>query len=588
MSNETAVAMKIGTVAVPRNAKEIGTEYGGRTDIVELVLHSGIRNIQEGAFRGCTSLERFVLEEGGKYSLLQGCIYDGKTLVAYPPGLKDKEFEVPEETEKISDYAFNGNPYLKKIVIGDEVCSMTGRAFLGCKNLFSVRIGEYNDSFNTDGPIVFNGDSTELVYIPPMSKPKMLTLPEQERLGPACLADCRTLRILNLGDSLEDVAEDAFGESCRPKKLGIPDNVECRLPFKFAGKKGGNLAEKNIPGHMYRLYKDGVYRQIGEFDAIDFPMSEFEFERSEDEEPSFSPFGGIKFAPVKVTDASIDDIAGLEDVKTLIRNHIILPSRKPELFRTFDLNTSTGVLLYGPPGNGKTMLARAVAAELDADFFSVKPTDIHNCFVGESELRLKCLFETARKSERAVIFFDDFDSIGRARGNSLEPWQGDLIAELLIQMQGLEKHSGTLLVLAATNRPWELDSALLRPGRFGFQIHVGLPDAEARETIFRKRLAKIPCESIDCAYLADRTEGYNGADIEQVIDCAKMHRILEIGSGDGGEKMTLEDLEFALTQISSSVSKRDLRDIANYCRGEMMADGDETYVSRDQDVPGYN
>ena len=187
-----------------------------------------------------------------------------------------------------------------------------------------------------------------------------------------------------------------------------------------------------------------------------------------------------------------------------------------------------------------------------------------------------------------MIFFDDFDSIGRARGNSSEPWQGDLIAELLIQMQGLETHSGTLLVLAATNRPWELDSALLRPGRFGFQIHVGLPDAEARETIFRKRLAKIPCECIDCAYLADRTEGYNGADIEQVIDCAKMHRILEIGSGDGGGKMTLEDLEFALTQISSSVSKRDLRDIANYRRGETMADGDETYTSKDQDVPGYN
>ena len=297
------------------------------------------------------------------------------------------------------------------------------------------------------------------------------------------------------------------------------------------------------------------------------------------------------FRPVKVTDTRFSDIAGLEDAKELMYNNLILPAKHPELFDRFDMEGNTGVLLYGPPGTGKTMLARAVASEMDAKFYSIKSTDIRNCYVGKSEENIRELFETARNDGKAVIFFDDFDSLGRARGNSSEPWQSDLIDEILVQMQGIEKHSGRLMVLAATNRPWEIDSALMRSGRFSTHIHVGLPGPEAREKIISNRLSRIPhSDDIDIKVLARMTDGYNAADVEEVCRTAKMRRISQIDSGEGANEVTTEDFDFALSRVHSSVSRKDLQDIEEY-RETGCTPGSEVYKTKDipagEVPPGY-
>ncbi len=300
---------------------------------------------------------------------------------------------------------------------------------------------------------------------------------------------------------------------------------------------------------------------------------------------------GRGFRPMKVADTRFHDIAGLEEAKEQMYASLILPSKHPELFDRYGLEGNTGVLLYGPPGTGKTMLARAVASETDAKFYSVNPTDIRNAYVGRSEKNIRELFETAREDEKAVIFFDDFDSLGRSRGNSSEPWQTDMIDEILVQMQGIEEHNGKLMVLAATNRPWEIDSALMRSGRFSTHIHVGLPNREARETILRNSISKIPhAEDIDLAYVAVKTEGFNAADVEEVCRTAKMHRIQIIDSGSDVQDLCMEDLEFALSRVHSSVSSKDLKDIESYMATGSSPDSGNYFkkdVPAGEVPPGY-
>lgn len=163
-----------------------------------------------------------------------------------------------------------------------------------------------------------------------------------------------------------------------------------------------------------------------------------------------------------------------------------------------------------------------------------------------------------------MIFFDDFDSLGTKRGLGYQ-WCDTLVTEILTQMQGLERYNGTLLVLAATNRPWALDTALTRSGRFGIHLKVGLPEYEAREAMFRRKLSGIPIDGeIDYALLAERTEGYNGADIEEVCKAAKTFRVEEIGLRGGTPGLCMGDLECALKYVKPTVSARDIEDIDWY------------------------
>ena len=549
------------------------------------------RTIGEKAFFGCSSIEKF---ETGKdpdrtFWTYKGVLYGpGRRLVAYPAGYREKTFEMLETTEGIEDYAFCGCDFLRTIDLGPNVSEVTAKAFSGCRKLNYIQVTRGNERYCSMSGDLYREVGTVLVYMTPRPRRRLERLTGVERLESGCMADCDKIDSLVLHDSIEDIAPDAFGELCRPKKLFIDKNFDCDLPFSFPAAGDGGQ-EGMETGSIYRRRKDGGYEKIDVIPPLEDPFADFcsperlaYCDESEDDDDR-------DFRPISVAGAGFDSIAGLEDAKALMYQNLVLPAKHPDLFDRFELETTAGVLLYGPPGTGKTMLARAVASEIDAKFYSVKSTDIRSCWVGNSEKNIRKLFEAAREDHRAVIFFDDFDSLGRSRGNHGEPWQSDLIDEILVQMQGVERRKGCLMVLAATNRPWDIDSALKRSGRFTNQIYVGLPDIDARETIIRNRISGIPhAVDLDLRDVARRTEGYNGADVEEVCRTAKMHRVLQIDSGSPTDRITAEDFEYALSRVYSSVSKKDLRDMDSYRRTGGDPDAAEYVPDKEDSVPGYS
>ena len=548
-------------------------------------LPAFLEEIGEGAFFECTSVEEFKIDTDNKsLKVRRKALYSGNALIAYPAGCVDKEFEIPDGTVGISDLAFCGNPHINTIRIGSKIKSVTAKAFSGCRRLSKIRVSAANDDFLGVGDALYSDSGRTLVFVPPAPRRLFVRLMGVENLAPSCMAECRNIDAIHLHDCLESVAPDAFGETCRPKKVYVDTNFDCGLPF---GISMDDLdVDPHCGGAIFRRKRDGKYEFIGVMPPSEERVDEFD-------EPSVLMYGDreaeeSQFRPVKVDDTGFGDIAGLEDAKDAIYRSLILPAKNPDLFDRFGLETSTGVLLYGPPGTGKTMLARAVASEVDAKFYSIKSSDIRDCYVGESEENIRKLFETARNDKRAVIFFDDFDSLGRSRGNGHEPWQSDLIDELLVQMQGIEKHHGSLIVLAATNRPWEIDSALMRSGRFSTHIHVGLPNTDAREIIIRNSVSNVPlADDVDMGYVASKTEGYNGADVEEMCKAAKMRRICLIDAGDSTERITASDFEYALSTVHSSVSRKDLREIEKYRRTGGDPDSEEDYVPAEGRLPGY-
>ncbi|MCL2176875.1 MAG: AAA family ATPase [Firmicutes bacterium] len=230
----------------------------------------------------------------------------------------------------------------------------------------------------------------------------------------------------------------------------------------------------------------------------------------------------LKSKPEETTipTVSLDDIAGLDDAKKALEEKAILPMQHRELFKKYEKNRGGGILLFGLPGTGKTMFAQAVATELDAKFFPIKCSDIESKWVGESEKNIRRLFENARRYDKSVIFFDEFDTIGKKRS---EKKYDNTVQEILANMQGVENYENQPLVLAATNAPWLLDSALLRPGRFSDKIYIPLPDKKARLFMLNKHLKSVKLDTqIKLDKLADQLDGYSGADIVEICEKVKM------------------------------------------------------------------
>lgn len=214
------------------------------------------------------------------------------------------------------------------------------------------------------------------------------------------------------------------------------------------------------------------------------------------------------------------DIGGLEAVKQQIRRKIITPFEKPALFQAFRKRAGGGVLMYGPPGCGKTMLARATAGEISARFFSVAITDVLNKWIGESERRLAKIFEQARAATPAVLFFDEIEALtSRNRGNA--DAGASLVSAFLNEMDGFSKRPEGLLVLAATNTPWAVDAAFRRPGRFDRTLFVPPPDAVSRRAIVDGLLEGRPlAPGLDAGFIAESTSGFSGADLAGLIEIA--------------------------------------------------------------------
>ncbi len=252
---------------------------------------------------------------------------------------------------------------------------------------------------------------------------------------------------------------------------------------------------------------------------------------------SFSPSGDAVImcgtTQVKISDkpaadkgdvpkVSYDDIGGLGDAVKKIREMVELPLRHPELFKRLGVEAPKGVLLHGPPGTGKTMLAKAVAGETSSNFISIGGPEIVSKFYGESEGKLREIFKEAEENAPSIIFIDEIDSIAPKRDEVNGEEERRIVAQLLSLMDGLNSR-GKVVVIGATNRPNSIDEALRRPGRFDREIEIGIPDRDGRLEILQIHTRGMPLdEDVDLKWLADKTHGYAGADISALTKEAAM------------------------------------------------------------------
>jgi transitional endoplasmic reticulum ATPase len=225
---------------------------------------------------------------------------------------------------------------------------------------------------------------------------------------------------------------------------------------------------------------------------------------------------------VEIPNVTWDDIGGLESVKLELQETVQYPVEYPDKFLKFGMNPSKGVLFYGPPGCGKTLLAKAIANECQANFISIKGPELLTMWFGESEANVRDVFDKARAASPCVLFFDELDSIAKSRGSSL----GDsgvsdrVLNQLLTEMDGMNLRKN-VFVIGATNRPDQIDPALLRPGRLDQLIYIPLPDEASRVAILKAALRKSPVSSdVDINYFARQLKGHSGADITEVCQRA--------------------------------------------------------------------
>ncbi|ALN79976.1 ATP-binding protein [Lysobacter antibioticus] len=247
------------------------------------------------------------------------------------------------------------------------------------------------------------------------------------------------------------------------------------------------------------------------------------------------------------------DVGGLDEVKHQIRRRIITPFLKPSLFERFKRRSGGGILLYGPPGCGKTLLARATAGECGARFYNVAITDVLDMYIGESERKLHAIFETARRTAPAVVFFDEIEAIGGKRQYSREATSAKLVSQFLTELDGFGQNNQGVLILGATNVPWAVDAAFRRPGRFDRVLFVPPPDDPARRAILDLLLRERPLgDDIDSAEIARLSSGYSGADLRNLVETA-IDEAIEASIDQGREiPLTMSHLRAALKDTRST------------------------------------
>ena len=258
----------------------------------------------------------------------------------------------------------------------------------------------------------------------------------------------------------------------------------------------------------------------------------------------------MREALVEVPTVKWSDIGGLKEVKQRLQEAVEWPLKYPEVFKKINVEGPKGILLFGPPGCGKTLLAKAVATESEANFIAIRGPELISKWIGESEKGIRKIFSKARQVAPSIIFFDEIDSIAPRRGQESGAKVTErVVNQLLTEMDGVESLE-RVIVIAATNRPDILDEALLRPGRFDVIVEIPLPDSESRLDILKIHTKGMPLKDVDINELVEPTEGFTGADIKSLVREAGLNAIRK--GLDKTEYVTKEDFKEALEKVKSS------------------------------------
>ncbi len=411
------------------------------------------------------------------------------------------------------------------------------------------------------------------------------SLREALRLSPDNLPLWLHLAESLLSQGRPDEAEKEF----RQALAKWPDNERLKLGLANAFYQQGKnspalvivedlLKAKNTPARAYLLHArlllraGEVERAVGQYkSAIDADPSVADpdlagrlgisaDEQSEVIEGKVRAFEGDEPRPsgsaaeIERPKLTFKDVGGMDALKDEIRMKIIHPLTHPELYQAYGKAIGGGILMYGPPGCGKTYLARATAGEIKANFLAVGINEVLDMWIGSSERNLHELFEQAREHRPCVLFFDEVDALGASR-RDMHGHSRQLINQFLAELDGIKSDNEGVLILAATNAPWHLDPAFRRPGRFDRILFVPPPDAQARAAILRLHCRGKPVQDIDYDYLAKKTESFSGADLKAILDAAVEIKLREALKAGKPQPLTTKDLQSAAAGIRPSTKE---------------------------------
>jgi SpoVK/Ycf46/Vps4 family AAA+-type ATPase len=297
------------------------------------------------------------------------------------------------------------------------------------------------------------------------------------------------------------------------------------------------------------------------------------------EDPGDEPAFDVESSAVRLA-----DVAGMVEVKKRLQAAFLAPMNNPELRKLYGKSLRGGLLLYGPPGCGKTFIARAIAGELGAKFIAIGLNDVLEMWIGSSERNLHEAFATARKAAPCVIFLDEIDALGHKRSQLRNSAMRGAVNQLLTELDGVRESNEGVFVLAATNHPWDVDGALRRPGRFDRTLLVLPPDEPAREGVLRYHLRERPIAGIDLKALAKRTHGYSGADLAHICETAAEGALLDSVSTGKPRMIEMRDMLAALDEVRPSIGAwlNTARNVVEFSNVDGTYDDLRKYLKRER------